>query len=64
MSLFAFFFSLQLIFTSVAASSSHLLTTATKSFMFFFQRNSPPFYLSPPLALSLLSIHVSVDIKM
>ena len=46
-------FSLRLIFTLVAASiNSH---RRYKMFMFFFQRNMSPFFLSLALALSLLS---------
>ena len=53
--LFAFFFSLLLIFTLVAASISYFLTAPNKIFMFFFQQNWLPSGLSLALALALLS---------
>ena len=46
------FFSVPLIFTLLAASISHFLTT---NFHVLYQRNSAPLFLSNALALSLLS---------
>ena len=55
-----FFFSLPLIFTLVTAGISHC--HYTKTFMFFFQRNSSPlFFISRSSSFSV--IHISVDIK-
>ena len=61
--LFALFFSVPLIFRSVAASISHFLTTGTKIFMFFFQRNSSPLLSYSSFSLSFSGIHVSEGIK-
>ena len=60
--LLALFFSLPLIFKSVVASISHFLTTGTKIFMLFYQRNLSPL-LSISRSRSFSGIHVSVGIK-
>ena len=55
---FFFVFLLLLSFTSVAASISHFLTSVTKIFIFSFQQNTSPLFLSLDLTLSLLSMSV------
>ena len=59
--MFAYFYSLPLIFTLLAARICHLLTAVMK-FSFFFQQISTPLFLISrygPFAV----IHVSVNIK-
>ena len=61
--MFAFIFSLLLVFTFPAASISHFLTAAISSSCFFFQRNLSPFFKSLALASFLCYPRVSVNIK-
>ena len=57
-SLFFFFLTAAQFHLCMAASISHFLTSVTKLFIFFFQQNTSPLFLSLDLPLSLLSMSV------
>ena len=60
--MFAFIFSLPLIFTLLAASIFSFSHRRYEIFMFFFPRNSSPLF-SVTRSLSFSVIHVSVNVK-